>query len=160
MKKRAPKENLKKTLQLEISLMRELLSNLREEEVALMSSDLKDWGQVMARRSDMVLSLQELRIERRAVTGQVLEEGEGPLDIPLEKLISPDDEDSCELASLLDQLLALIERLNLQNSRNDQLFDQTKHLETPPLYCTYPHPNFQPLTARRRPGVKTKTEKK
>jgi len=160
MKKRAPKEDLKKTLQLEISLMRELLSNLREEEVALMSSDLKDWDQVMARRSDMVFSLQELRIQRRAVTGQVLEEGEGPLDIPLEELISPDDEDSCELASLLDQLLALIERLNLQNSRNDQLFDQTKHLEKPPLYCAYPHPNFQPLTARRRPGVKTKTEKK
>ncbi|NGX45252.1 MAG: hypothetical protein K940chlam2_00397 [Chlamydiae bacterium] len=160
MNKITPKENLKKTLQLEISLMRELLSNLHEEELALMSSNRQDWDQVMKRRSDMVLNLQELRIQRRVATGEVLDRGESPLDVPLEQLIDPDDEDSCELTSLLDQLLALIERLNLQNCRNDQLFDQTKYLEKPPLYCSYPHPNFQPMTARRRPYVKTKTSKK
>ena len=156
MEKITPKENLKNTLQMEISVMRELLSNLREEELALMNSNLSDWELVMARRSDMVINLQDLRNQRRVATCAVLDKDQSPLDIPLEQLISPDDEYSCELTSLLDQLLALIERLNLQNCRNDQLFDQARHLKQLPLYCSYPHPNFQPPTARRRQGVKTK----
>ena len=160
MERASPRDNLKNTLQLEISLMRELLSNLREEELALLSSNLKEWEQVMARRSDMVLHLQTLRNQRHAATSKVLEGEQYPLDVPLEKLIAPDDEDSCALTSLLDQLLALVERLNLQNCRNDQLFDQTKHFEELPLYCSYPHPNYQPPTARRRLGVATKQRKK
>jgi len=156
------REELKNALQREISLMREILSNLHEEELALLSRDLKGWDRVMANRSDMVAELHLLRIKRLEATAVL--QGKAPetkplSEIPLDQLIPLEDESSCELFTLLDQLIALMDRLNLQNCRNDQLFDQTKQIKELPLYCSYPHPNFQPSTARRRSRVTTDTRK-
>lgn len=145
--------SLNSALKNEIELMRELLANLHQEELALLENDKHRWAQVMEERSDHIVNLKEIRHQRICATEDLsrhttfVEKGE---------ILPVQDERSCEIFSKLDQLLALLERINLQNCRNDVLFDQSKQKQDLPLQCTYPHPLHR---EKRKTKVATYTRK-
>lgn len=124
-------QKLYRALHKEIHLMREILTNLHQEELALLEHAHARWFRIMGHRSDFVVELQRLRKKR-------------------DEFIF-DEDLSIETLTQVDQLLALIERINLQNCRNDALFEQMKGRNKMPLICAYPHP----LKRRRRSSVAT-----
>lgn len=143
-------ELLKKALKKEVSLMRELLANLHQEELSLFERDKKNWEIIFELRSDIVVKLFEVRKKRLGASFEIEQQ------VSLKKIQEKfpfEEEDSCEILTLLDQLFALIDRINLQNCRNDVLFDQSKHMEELPLYCNYPHP----LQQKQRPKTSIAT---
>ena len=53
---------------------------------------------------------------------------------PSKKSFLRDDENRSETLSLRDQILALIDRMNLQSSRNEMLFELAKYREKYPAH--------------------------
>jgi hypothetical protein len=123
---------LQHNMQQEIETMREILANMHQEEVTLIQKDKHAWSQIMEERSHLLNQLNTIRKARLEAT-QKLESIAGG---PLETALPFQDENSCETLFLHDQLLALIDRLNLQNSRNEALFhisNTQPHLLPEPL---------------------------
>ena len=102
----------------EIETMREILANMHEEEMSLIRKDKNSWSLVMQKRTHLLAQLNDVRKVRLEAT-QKLESLAGG---NLEKSLLATDENSCETLFLRDQMLALIDRLNLQNSCNEALF--------------------------------------
>lgn len=150
--KENPHIPLNLALKKEVELMREVLANFHQEELSLLEGDLLRWVNIMHERSDFVLQLQEIRTKRMDFTSNLVR------TIVLEgksELLPSDEETSCEILSQLDQVIALLERINLQNCRNDVLFEQAQQKKEFPLHCSYPHPLHSP---KRKPSVKTYTQ--
>jgi hypothetical protein len=144
---------LKELMQKEVSLMREILANMHEEELSLLAGNKGQWELTMQQRSDMIADLGNIRKER-IITGQKTTSSSMQT---LEKLLPVAETLSSEILSLLDQIMALVDRMNLQNARNDSLFYQAKNLQELPLRCPYPPPQLQPR-ARRKTAVMTRLE--
>jgi len=146
--------DLNASLEKEIHLMREILANLHQEELALLESDFQRFEEIMAERSDFILQLKQQRQARMDTTAILTK-------IAVEQqrleLLPPEEESSCEVLTKLDQLIALSERTNLQNCRNDALFDQAKQRTELPLECPFPHPLH--AKPRKKPSVATDTQK-
>lgn len=138
-------EHLKTFMQKEVGMMREILANMHQEELSLLLHDQRSWTQVMQDRSLMIERLSKFRLERLKVT-ETLEKSAAYL---LE---------SCEILTLRDQILALLDRMNSQHSRNEQLLEQTllhSRFDMPPTsYCD---PRLKPLAqgAKRKASVAT-----
>lgn len=132
---------LNMTFEKEIRIMREILASLHQEELSLLENNLREWQKVMKDRSDFIVQLKDQRFKRMLAT-----EGLTKIAVELQKkeLLPAEEELSCEIFSKLDQIIALLDRINLQNCRNDALFDQVKQREELPLYCSFPHPLHEP----------------
>ena len=124
-------DQLKLSMQKEISLMREILANMHQEELSLLVNDKGSWNKVMQERAQMIERLSDLRSQRVSVT-QKIEKMVAPHHeghpLTLDQILPSTEEISCEILSLRDQLMALIERMNLQNCRNEHLFYHVEHL--------------------------------
>ena len=149
-----PYSLLNLALKKEVNLMREVLANFHQEELCLLEADLTRWSEIMLERSDFVVQLQTLRAKRMDFTSDlvrwVVMEGKS-------ELLPSDEESSCEILNQLDQVVALLERINLQNCRNEALFQQVQQRKELPLHCSYPHPLHSP---KRKSSVKTYTQTK
>ncbi|NGX60453.1 MAG: hypothetical protein KR126chlam3_01627, partial [Chlamydiae bacterium] len=128
---------LNTALKKEIHLMREVLASLHQEELALLEVDHARWAKIMNHRSDLIVVLKNQRSARMDATVELTK-----CTVQLEKkeMLPHDEESSCEILTKLDQLMALLDRINLQNCRNDALFEQGNQKKKMPLYCPYPHP--------------------
>lgn len=148
---------LKTTMQKEISLMRELLANLHQEELSQMLQDSGTYNQLMAQRFDMIERLSSLRILRNETTKQILcilEIEKKPAAV--EQILPDNEEISCEILNLRDQLMALTEKMNRQQSRN-------QHLNAHPEYLHSLHRQAEAqsqIRAKRKPIVATYQIKK
>lgn len=149
--------SLNTILKKEIELMREQLANLHQEELSLLENNQTKWTQLLQERSDMILQMKDLRHKRKEATTKI-EKLAKALSKP--ELFPAKEEESCEILSQLDQIIALLERLNLQNCRNDALFLETKEKKRSPLSCSYPHPLHKAPTARRKTSIATYPRKK
>lgn len=148
-------DKLKSSLQMEVHIMREILANMHQEELSLMLHDKSGWNKVMEERAQMVQRLGGLRTNRMQATQELQslagskKKNEEPT---LEKLLATDEASSCEILSLCDQLTALTERMNTQNSRNQNLYHQVQYRLGPP---PAPHPQRVPQAAKRKISVTT-----
>ncbi|NGX26594.1 MAG: hypothetical protein K940chlam6_00519 [Chlamydiae bacterium] len=144
---------LNTALKKEIHLMREVLASLHQEELALLEIDHARWAKIMNHRSDLIVVLKNQRSARMDATVELTK-----CTVQLEKkeMLPHDEESSCEILTKLDQLMALLDRINLQNCRNDALFEQGNQKKKMPLYCPYPHPLQK---VRRKTHVATYTQK-
>ncbi|MES2345275.1 MAG: hypothetical protein V4494_04995 [Chlamydiota bacterium] len=102
-------ERLKLSMQKEVNMMREILSNMHREELSLQFNDKTSWEHVMIERAEMIDRLSMLRKTRMLHTEQF--EKEAPYA----------DNESVEILSLRDQIVALAERMNLIKCRNEYL---------------------------------------
>jgi hypothetical protein len=127
---------LQNLLKKEIDAMRELLGNLHQEEILIIQKDMSYWNQLMEERGLLIHKLSSLREDRLSTT-ETLESRShfGHSNVSLEELLPPDNENSWELLALRDQMFALLDRMNLQCSRNEMLTQLARH---------QPAPQFQP----------------
>jgi|GEM_PF-5373166 len=110
-------EKLKRSIENEIKLLRELLTNLLMEASSLVSRDRKLWNGVMQDRYVIIEKIKYIRFER------------GPFE---EELLNP----SCEISLLTDQLFALMVKIQEEKSRNHHL--ELQHLVAIPASVVYP----------------------
>ena len=113
--------DLKDGLEHEIRLTRELLANMRQEEISLMLHDSGTLNQVLQVRSELVEKLSALRVRRLETTAK------------MEKIAAPLDTLPPEILSLSDQLTALNERMNRQQSQNQRISEAGDHSFFPAL---------------------------
>jgi hypothetical protein len=148
---------LRIVMQNEIRLMRELLANMHEEELVLLLNDNPGWTQVVQKRVSMLQSLKHLRGQREVTTknieGLVFSQGKKQI-IGVSDLLPSEEEITCEILSLSDQLVALMEKINYQNTRNEMLFLRTPHnAHLPDPSTPMADPMLQP--AKRKSSVAT-----
>jgi hypothetical protein len=151
-------EQLKALLQKEVALMREMLANFHQEEFSLLMNEKETWVRVIEQRSDMVVTLIGLRHERTLATKALQELAKEKLkktSISFQELFAQEDIISGEILSLLDQILALVQKLNQQNCRNDFLFYEVRNSNELPLHCPYPQPAPAPQPKRAKTTVAT-----
>lgn len=117
----------------EVYLMRELLSNMHQEEVSLMLQDKKSLQEILDTRSSLLEKLGCVRRDKQGVL-QALEKS------------LPHFHRSIEVVSLYDQLSALSEKVHRQFFTNRHL---TKHPDRSLLQSEYLH-------EKTRPSQKTK----
>lgn len=121
----------------EIKILREMLSNLHQEELALLENRVSFWKKLRYQMSDLVLEIFTIREDRMLASIELTKccVLQGQVE-----MLPHSEESSCDILSKLDQLIALLERINLQNCRNGALFHQRKEHPSLPLQCSYPHP--------------------
>lgn len=126
-------EELKRSMQKEVNLMRDLLANMHQEELSLLMHDRPSWNKLMEERAKIVENLGSWRSLRIAATEKLTTHyGQGKKGPTLEEILPATEESSCEILSLRDQLMALTERTNGQNYRNQNLYKQVEpHFDTP-----------------------------
>ena len=113
----------------EVILSREILANMRQEEDALLIHDENALRQIMSKRDAPLQELMTVREERIESVKQLafmtyhLKGRQNIKEEPLtvDNLLDGPGDDGCEVLILRDQLIALIEKMNLQNSSNLQL---------------------------------------
>lgn len=110
----------------EISTLRELIDNLQQEECMILKKETIDRTQLIYQRQILVQQLSDLK-QRRFSTIESLQTQTHQKDSPLEKLLPLKNESSWEILSLRDQILALIDRMSLQSSRNEMLTHLAHH---------------------------------
>jgi flagellar biosynthesis/type III secretory pathway chaperone len=118
-------------LKKEIDTMRELLGNLHQEEMLIIQKEMAYWNQLMEERGHLIQQLSHLRQDRMYTTEILESMNHSHPNVPLEELVPPDHENSWELLALRDQILALLDRMNLQCSRNEMLTQLAHHQAAP-----------------------------
>ena len=120
-------------MQKEVNLMRDLLANMHQEELSLLMHDRPSWNKLMEERAKIVEHLGSWRSLRIAATEKLTTHFGQEKKVPsLEELLPATLQSSCEILSLRDQLMALTERTNSQNCRNQTLYNQVEpHFDTP-----------------------------
>ena len=111
---------LQQTLQKEVSMMRELLANMHQEELSLLLNDQGSLSQLLHDRTQLIDHLSTLRTTRLE-TAERIEKMTG--DKTPEQMFPIEEESSMEILSLRDQLMALTEQMNRQKSQNQYLID-------------------------------------
>ncbi|MBS3905035.1 MAG: hypothetical protein KGZ39_06895 [Simkania sp.] len=138
-------ENVQETLQAsmkqEILAMREMLSNMHQEELSILAKDRNAWKQVMLERVTILSRLGELRAVRLEATQQLES---------MTKQSSHSNEDNCEILSMRDQLTALVEKMNQQNIRN-----QTLEASDTSSYPMFPNPLVEIKKRKPRTALAT-----
>lgn len=149
---------LRLSMQKEVTLMRDLLTNLHQEELSLLMRDRTSWNQVMEERATLVRKLSSWRSTRIETTQKLHQlHLKAKADLPLEELLPSEDENSCEVLTLRDQIAALTERMNRQNSRNQLLQQQAESKSSIPLESLPPQSAPSPQR-RKRTSVMTYPE--
>ncbi len=111
----------------EIETMRQLLANLHQEEIFILHQDKTYWNQLMEERGQLIAELSSIR-QTRSTTTEILEEMfHFSHSAALEELIPLNDANSADLLFLRDQILTLLDRMNLQTSRNEMLVQLQLH---------------------------------
>jgi hypothetical protein len=118
---------LQNLLKKEIDTMRELLGNLHQEEILIIQKEMAYWNQLMEERGHLIQQLSHLRQDRMYTTEILESMNHSHANVPLEELVPPDNENSWELLAMRDQILALLDRMNLQCSRNEMLTQLAHH---------------------------------
>ena len=104
----------------ELETMRQLLDNLHLEEQFIVRGEKKYWSSMMEERAHLKKQLQTLHKDKHYVTKK-LESLTEQSNAMLESLLPPQDTNSWEILSMRDQMHTLLERMNLQKSRNEML---------------------------------------
>lgn len=137
----AVKDSLKASMQKEISIMRDILGNMRREELSLEINDKGAWNYIVTERHELIQKLSVFRTARIEATKKLQSLVSADLnkpDVSLEQILPSEEESSCEILFLRDQIMALLEKMNQQNTRNEQLFN-TAFAEKPNQPQPYPH---------------------
>ncbi len=133
---------LQDAMKKEIETMREILGKMKEEEHFLVHKDKAAWHYTIEERNQLLSRLTEVQKQEQKLASslqQMILPQSGRELHPLEEILPRDDENRSETLSLRDQILALIDRMNLQSSRNEMLLELAKYREKYPV-----HPQEQP----------------
>jgi hypothetical protein len=129
-----PLERVQISLENEVDLLREILSNMVQEESTLLSCNKAAWQELMQNRFHLLQQLKILRHKSQQNISTLKN-----LEIP------------CNIALLLDQLLALFGKINFQQIRNHMLIENSQHFIAIPHALDYPPPvQIAPLSKGKK----------
>ena len=113
---------LQQSMKKEIDALREILNNLHHEELSLLACDKDTQGLLLQERTLLLSKLDEIRKIRVLSQEKLyrLSQNTTP-ETPLENLLPLQESSSCETLILRDQMVALMERMQLQTSSNEML---------------------------------------
>ncbi len=135
---------LQNCMKQEIELMREILANMHQEEYFLLSNDKVSRDHVVEERSLLLGRFNEIRKARLYAT-EILEDlsfpDADPETISLANCLNQNDEESCETLFLRDQLVAIYDRMTMQNARNQLLFKLSQHQSLGGCHPELPKPS-------------------
>lgn len=130
-------EELTSYMKKEIGLMREVLANMHQEEVALVMFDRKSLNQTLQERFPLVQRLSSLRLSRLETT-HIIENLLSPSStrkkLPIEQILPEHQQESCELLYLTEQIVALVERMNVQSTKNESLMKNYEIFSNSPAH--------------------------
>jgi hypothetical protein len=129
-------ESLKSSMTKEIDLMREILSNMIQEEHSLLNQNKSHWEGLMQGRFQLIEQVKIFRQDRLNATNKLISLSD---EKTFEKILSDGEDIACDVIFLLDQLISLSEKINTQNSRNQVLSKESQHFIAIPLSISYPH---------------------
>ena len=119
-------KSLQEALKKEVDTMREILANLHQEELCLVMNDQGSFNRLLQERDSLMTKLNSFKKNRidifHALRASLPETTGIKIEAP-EDLACVLKEESCETLLLKDQQKAIIERINLQSSRNKALAD-------------------------------------
>lgn len=118
-------DELKALLTKEVYLMRELLANMHQEELSLLFHEEGFLKQMLDERSYIVKQLGEVRQERLKKTEEIETMA---TTCTLDAILPPQEDISAAILSLRDQLMALTEQMNRQQSATQRLIDHPNAL--------------------------------
>lgn len=122
------REQLKMIMKKEVSLMREVLANMHQEEYELLG-DGRNWQSLMKERAHLLERLGDLKTARQETREQLKELLPfSKKELPIEQFLALDDEGYSEILLLQDQFSALLERTQFQNQRNTSLQQKKRQL--------------------------------
>lgn len=154
------KSSLRDALAREASVLRELLDNMHEEQEAILRGDAETLKLVMTHREPLMAALFECRTKRlRAIQNMPFARSlDGNLsDEMVETLATDGCPTSCEILSLRDEILAIIERVKMQNERNRYLLQNKVYLTREMIRRLYPSEENATYSAKGTIG-KTKVK--
>lgn len=125
-------DNLQETMKRELETMRQLLDNINLEEQFILKKEKKYWDSMMEERSSLIHQLSEIRKSRFLIIeklGTITHHENGAL----EELLPAQHTNSWEVLSIRDQMATLLDRMNLQTSRNEMLLHLAKAPALAPL---------------------------
>jgi hypothetical protein len=134
-------QKLKNVMKQEIAMMREVLANMHQEELTLQLYDQRTWTQILQDRGAMIKRLGHLRQERIHATEELNAVSS------LDHALAEGDDEACEILSMRDQLMALIERINAQQSKNQVLYERGIKRGAAPSMQPAPRPKKKGLLA-------------
>ncbi len=139
---------LNRSMRKEIDLMREILSNMMQEEISLLNQDKSSWEDLMQGRFYLIEQVKVFRQDRINATNKLLILSD---ETTFEKILAEEDEIACEIVFLLDQLITLSEKINSQNLRNQTVSKNDEHFIAIPYSISYPpHPYAVPTPKGRK----------
>ncbi|MDF2577035.1 MAG: FlgN protein [Chlamydiales bacterium] len=127
---KSAQKRLQELMQREIAVMREMLSSMQREQDSLLLNNVNVLQMIMKDREaifETLMSIRNERIEEVKLVATLLYKAKGyppnndGQEKKLEDLLDPTSSETCEIFLLRDQLLALLEKINEQNSRNNRL---------------------------------------
>ena len=129
-------DQLRDAMQKEISVLRELLANLFQEEIFLSQKDTKGIFLIQEDRSNLLKTLSVLRKQRLVLTKhlkELLTSTRSGKKLDFEHLLPPEHENTSQVLSLRDQMRSLFEKMNTQKVRNHFLHHEWAYLKERPL---------------------------
>ena len=129
MERLKAKEELKESMQKEVNLMREVLANLLQEESFLFQHDQNSKNSLTQDRFFILEKIKELRFDRENIIQKLSKlSPKNEKSLPFFDFLLLNDDDTCEIALILDLLVALTDKINEQNTRNQRLSLEMQHL--------------------------------
>jgi len=137
-------------MQHEIRLMREILANMHEEQEAILETFKEKLVAIMQARKELfneLVKVRTLRMNSVQTLATLLSQGNGERLFSekegLTTLLANDSDEACEILSLRDQMVALVEKMNEQNCRNSDLVKHqivypNQSQRTPPKHLRKP----------------------
>lgn len=121
------KNQITESLKTEIFLMREVLANMQQEEIAITLLDKHSLNKTLQERFPLIeklSTLRTIRVETCKNIQQLSCKGPDGKFLPIEQIFPSLTEDGMEVDFLSDQITALIEKINSQNSKNSLLMEK------------------------------------
>ena len=128
-------DQLRDSMQKEITVLRELLANLFQEEIFLSQKNSKGIYLIQEDRSNLLKTLSSLRKKRLILTKKIKElfiTTRSKKKLDLEHLLPPEHENTSQVLSLRDQMRALFEKMNTQKMRNHHLHHEWAYIKEAP----------------------------
>jgi hypothetical protein len=127
------KNQVTESLKTEIFLMREVLANMQQEEIAITLLDKHSLNKTLQDRFPLIEKLSTLRTNRIETCKNIQQlscKGSDGKILPMEQIFPSITEDGMEVDFLSDQITTLIEKINSQNTKNSLLMEKYDALGT------------------------------
>lgn len=134
---------LQETMEREVGVLREILSSMRQEQQAIIHNDAELVKTISTDRESLINVLYRCREKRnklmKQLTHTLTAQMEGDIcKSTLEEILKNSPTGGCEILSLREQILSLVDQLKKQGDRNSYLLENRVYLTKEMIRRLYP----------------------